>query len=679
MSLQVWLPLTKDLRNQGLSNIGVTNNGATYSSTGGKLGGCYQFSNTYMSAPIPFTDLTNASLSCWVKIPSNSSGNAQIICFGNSASNAGCRFAMFQYGGSTKICLRAGDGTNHSAYNCLSTALTINTWYHVVCTYSLYTMKIYLNGELDTTYSINFNPSATNVTNIGIGGYYNGSERFTGYLNDVRIYNHCLSPMEVKQLSQGLILHYPLNRQGYGPTNLVRNGFGEKGNENWSNTLTYSDVPSEHPEIYCSYKDSTTIDYIPIYRNHNYKYSAWIKASSSSGNSYPSIKVFDADKLEIKTQHCKEGFVLSTMTTLSQPLTPGDTKIYATNLSAWNVNSGHYQNSVAIFDYVDSHGNVYPEGFYTRNVPAFASSTEAKTNVDKTNNIITLLSAYSGPAMPAGTKICATAYGNTYFYPFGGIANSTISNWSFKEATFSSETNRLSAGKYIKIYAYSTCYQAGTTLTDQTIVDGTTEYDCSGFCNNGTRTGTFTWSSDTPKYNVSQYFEDYTHAIHTSMGGFVPTEITMSCWVKSSNKSPRGSYHEPLNISSTNYEISIYYNGQLRTGYYLGSTRYTKLISGTSLLDGGWHLITTTCDGTTFKSYVDGVLVDTTTVSGAFTAMNTLCIGDLNGGTTYGSTELYESDVRIYMTALSASDVLSLYQNCATIDADGTIHGQIRS
>ena len=42
MSLQVWLPLTKDLRNQGLANVTVTNNGATFNSEG-KLGGCYSF------------------------------------------------------------------------------------------------------------------------------------------------------------------------------------------------------------------------------------------------------------------------------------------------------------------------------------------------------------------------------------------------------------------------------------------------------------------------------------------------------------------------------------------------------------------------------------------------------------------------------------------------------------
>ena len=49
MALQVWLPLTKDLRNQGINGATVINNGATYSSTGGKLGGCYNFANNYFN------------------------------------------------------------------------------------------------------------------------------------------------------------------------------------------------------------------------------------------------------------------------------------------------------------------------------------------------------------------------------------------------------------------------------------------------------------------------------------------------------------------------------------------------------------------------------------------------------------------------------------------------------
>ena len=52
MALQVWLPLTGDLTQQGLSGVEVTNNGAVVNNEG-KLGKCYLFSNSTSSISIP--------------------------------------------------------------------------------------------------------------------------------------------------------------------------------------------------------------------------------------------------------------------------------------------------------------------------------------------------------------------------------------------------------------------------------------------------------------------------------------------------------------------------------------------------------------------------------------------------------------------------------------------------
>ena len=43
MALRVWLPLNGNLENKGISNITVTNNGATVDNNG-KIGKCYKLS-----------------------------------------------------------------------------------------------------------------------------------------------------------------------------------------------------------------------------------------------------------------------------------------------------------------------------------------------------------------------------------------------------------------------------------------------------------------------------------------------------------------------------------------------------------------------------------------------------------------------------------------------------------
>ena len=88
--LQVWLPLTKDLSNQGIAKINITNNGATYSSTGGKLGGCYNFNGNCIGVQnLPITQ--DISIAFWMK-PNNIS---QSGCLLNYRTDIGLDIAIF--------------------------------------------------------------------------------------------------------------------------------------------------------------------------------------------------------------------------------------------------------------------------------------------------------------------------------------------------------------------------------------------------------------------------------------------------------------------------------------------------------------------------------------------------------------------------------------------------------
>lgn len=204
MSLQVWLPLTKDLRNQGLANSTVTNGGATYSSSGGKLGGCYVFDGT--DDAIGIGDLstlvsTDFTFACWFYHDDTWSSKSWETILGgpsgfelemkNSTTNSPCVY-LYSW------------GKGNFTYD-------LNTWNHLVMTRNSTETKVYLNGELKLTGSAGTIPS---------GDYFVGAwktsaqQNYKGKINDVRIYDHCLSTEEVKRISQGLVLHYSLNNNG---------------------------------------------------------------------------------------------------------------------------------------------------------------------------------------------------------------------------------------------------------------------------------------------------------------------------------------------------------------------------------------------------------------------------------------------------------------------------------
>lgn len=201
-----------------------------------------------------------------------------------------------------------------------------------------------------------------------------------------------------------------------------------------------------------------------------------------------------------------------------------------------------------------------------------------------------------------------------------------------------------------------------------------TIFDDSGYCNNGTLVGSLTTIYSSARYNNSSYFEDYTTYIQRNMGSIIPDSITMSCWIKGTNKSAKGGYHIPLNMHGTNFEISIASSsGKVRMGYVVGGTRYISDI-GPDILDGQWHMLTSTFDGATICRYVDGILIHSEERTGALTSLSTLGVGNFPGGTTYGNTQLYESDVRVYVTALSAEDILELYHTGESIDKAGNLY-----
>lgn len=195
MSLQVWLPLAGNLDNFGLSNITVTNNGATVDNSG-KIGKCYKCSGDSRISFPSFSWMTmkpqnNFSFFCWVK------GTTTGWLFACSAWELRLAPTYIQ------IHL-AGNGQYPARYN---GTFDTNTWYHLGFTWSGVNGKLllYLNGSKVAESNV---PSSAN---FDIASTFNLPYDGPRYLNDIRIYNHTLSAKEVKEISKALVLHYPLN------------------------------------------------------------------------------------------------------------------------------------------------------------------------------------------------------------------------------------------------------------------------------------------------------------------------------------------------------------------------------------------------------------------------------------------------------------------------------------
>ena len=202
MGLQIWLPLNGNLNNQGLSDITITNSGATIDNSG-KIGQCYNFGSGMQltASNVTTIPINSWSVACWFYPTASSSGGHQYLVSMNTSSASDFKFSLCFY--SDKIGIRTG-GTTYSG-----STLSLNTWYHGCATYDGTTVKLYLNGECVTTKT---SPAApVEATKFIIGARYNLTGQFVGKINDVRVYDYCLSDKEVEEISKGLVLHYKLD------------------------------------------------------------------------------------------------------------------------------------------------------------------------------------------------------------------------------------------------------------------------------------------------------------------------------------------------------------------------------------------------------------------------------------------------------------------------------------
>ena len=159
-------------------------------------------------------------------------------------------------------------------------------------------------------------------------------------------------------------------------------------------------------------------------------------------------------------------------------------------------------------------------------------------------------------------------------------------------------------------------------------------------------------------------------------------EVTVNLWVKADSWATNpGTFFSSVQSGGYGWQKSSN-NYKVYCGTGTSSNTYiTVSLSTTSLDVSKWHMMTFTYNGMVLKTYIDAVLKTTTSKYSTktplfFNSSSTMFIGgeaDSNKNTpantsSYPNFKGNISDVRIYCTALSAEDILSLYNNSAYID-----------
>ena len=615
--LCLWLPFTDGTtKNYGLTNMDVVDYGTSVYDQG-KLGKCRSFvGNGYLQLSNAFGIESGKDFSCcyWIKeISNNILSKFRVVyqCGNLIIGHYGNKFDIYSITGNTL----------NLTYVCDTTE-----WVHCCMTYqsSNNTVTIYINGVKCST-SQPKNLTGLSGTTALIGKRSSETYLFEGYLNDFRIYNTCLSPRQVKEISEGLVCHYPLGEVDgkIGGRNLIKNG---KGNVKAGFFKNFPTVTDEYGEF-----------------------------TLKSKKTYKGI-ILDGFVYECRDYPVGEKYTWS----------------YDIMYTAWNFPTG------------SNRGELWMGQRYV-NAPSGETATGAWRGVTQHNLPV------------VGQNGCEL---NKWYHVKQTVtipqqASSNVGQQgiiSFYNSNANVEASFTARLKNVKLEKSSTATPWTPAPEDDASFYDNVIYDTSGYCNNGSVTDSTcpTWSSDTPRYKGSYAFNGNKQYVNCGTSTMIEgqEEITINCWAymddwtkfnaRLFSCTEGGGYNTEGVNNSIKFALNIYITSD-KSKY-----DYTSTIggySGIKLLDmaSGWHMITCVYKASVGDAiYLDGKLYEKKTYTSYgihFNKYSYLFLGGESSGvnciTPYFNGKL--SDFRIYVTALSDSDILELYQSSASVDNNGNL------
>ena len=207
MALRVWLPLSGNISNYGLSDAEAQQIGQIMYASG-------LFGNKCFKAGDGAVDLHIASfpavftLTMWIK-PDSPAINSTLIEFGQDGDRIDISTDTLTY--------------KWNGGNIVADATTIfeandGEWSHIAITADGTNVKAFVNGELVNTIT---QASTFAASDIFIGEKSDDTNAWDGYIQDVKLYDYIISTRELKNMALGIALNYTFNHNGFGNENIM--------------------------------------------------------------------------------------------------------------------------------------------------------------------------------------------------------------------------------------------------------------------------------------------------------------------------------------------------------------------------------------------------------------------------------------------------------------------------
>ena len=328
-----------------------TNNGATLTTDRfGNTNSAYNFDGINDNIGLGnFFNYTSFSISMWVK-PGNQNGHAVIIDNNHASSNNW----VFQ-----TISNFSNNGYNFINSN--EVLLSTNNWNHVILSYSLGVVRVYLNGNLvtETPWSLNYN----NSPSLFLGYWQAANARFwKGDMDDIGIWNRALTQQEITNIFNSSLPQTACLPANVPTTGLVgywpfcgnandESGNGNNGTNNGA-ALTTDRFGNTNSAYNFSGGSSVNVPMTLLLHNLPVRtFSCWFNANGAQNGG----RIYE-------TTYLNGGIGMYNGNVLDAWYSNGTYECNVTNINAGNLNEWH--NLVYVTDSNTGLGSIYLDGVF---------------------------------------------------------------------------------------------------------------------------------------------------------------------------------------------------------------------------------------------------------------------------------------------------------------------------